>query len=77
MEDKITAEQLKSALASDYDALIEEVVEAINNAQPGSIVPDSEEPVRDASARYRQALYERALRLRQQQSEPAFSPSQD
>ena len=77
MEDKITAQQLKEALVGDFDALIEQVVEAINNAQPGRIIPDSEEPVRDASARFRQMLYEKALCIRQQQSEPAFSPSQD
>jgi hypothetical protein len=77
MEDKITAHQLKASLAADFDALIEQAVEAINNAQPGRIIPDSEEPVRDANARFRQILYEKALRLRQQHSEPAFSPSQD
>jgi len=77
MEDKIAAKQLKSSLAADYDGLIEEVVEAVNNAQPGNIIPDSEEPVRDANSRFRQVLYEKALRIRQQQSEPAFSPSAD
>lgn len=77
MEDKITTEQLKASVATDFDALIEQVVEAVNNAQPGSIIPDSEEPVRDANAKFRLLLYEKALRIRQQQSEPAFSPSQD
>ena len=77
MEDKITAEQLKASLSSDFDALIKEVVDAVNDAEPGRIIADSEEPVRDANARFRQILYEKALRIRQQQSEPAFSPSQD
>ena len=77
MEDKITTEQLKASLSADFDTLMKEVVDAVNNAEPGRIIPDSEEPVRDASARFRQMLYEKALRIRQQQSEPAFSPSQD
>jgi hypothetical protein len=55
--------------------LIAEVVEAVNQAQPGRIIPDSEHQVRHATALFRQRLYEKALRLRQQQSEPAFSPS--
>ena len=77
MNDKITAQQLKDALGGDMDELIAEVVKAINEAQPGNIIPDSEEPVRDASAKFRQALYEKALEIRQRQSESAFSPSAD
>lgn len=77
MEDKIKAEQLKETLAGDFDKLIEQVVQAVNNAQPGRIIADSEEPVRDACAEFRQRLYQKALRIRQQLSEPAFSPSQD
>jgi len=77
MEKTITAKQLKEALVGDFDKLIEQVVQAINNAQPGRIIADSEEPVRDACAEFRERLYQKALCLRQQLSEPAFSPSQD
>ena len=77
MDDKITAEQLREALGRDFDELVQEVVRAVNEASPGRIIADSEEPVRDANARFRQVLYEKALHLRQQQSEPAFSPSAD
>jgi hypothetical protein len=77
MEKKITTEQLKEALAGDFDKLIDQVVQAINNAQPGRIIADSEEPVRDACAEFRQRLYQESLSLRQRLSESAFSPSQD
>ena len=77
MDDKITARQLKEALGGDMDELIAQVVEAINEARPGKIIAESEEPVRDASAKFRQALYEKALEIRQQRSESAFSPSAD
>ena len=77
MDDKITAEQLREALGRDFDELVREVVRAVNEAAPGRIIADSEEPVRDANARFRQVLYEKALHLRQQQSERAFSPSAD
>jgi len=74
MHEKITASQLKKRLRGEFDGLIDEVVEAVNQAQPGRIIPDSEERVRQASALFRQRLYERALQLRQQHSEAAFSP---
>lgn len=77
MQKKITPEQLKAALAGDFDKLIDEVVQAVNKAQPGRIIADSEEPVRDASAEFRERLYQKAIEIRQQLSEPDFSPSQD
>jgi hypothetical protein len=51
------------------------VAEAVHQAQPGRIIADSEEAVRQATARFRQRVYQKALQLRQQHSEPAFSPS--
>ena len=77
MEDKkVTAAELKQALASDFDRLAEEIAEAMNSAQPGRIIADSEEPVRDANAEFRQRAYEQALRLLQAKQR-AFSPSAD
>jgi hypothetical protein len=65
---------LKKSLRGEVDTLIEEVVKAVNQAQAGRIIADSEEPVRQASALFRRRLYEKAVQLRQKQSEPAFSP---
>lgn len=73
MDGRITKEQLKQALSSDIDRLIDDVVEAINNAKPGSIIDDSEEPVRDAAGQFRLMLFQKALELRCQSE--AFSPS--
>ncbi len=75
MRKKITVAQLKKALRGEVEVLFEEVVKAINQAQPGRIIADSEEPVRAATGLFRERLYGKALQLRQQQSEPAFSPS--
>ena len=77
MNDRITARELRAALGADFDALVDAVVEAVNTAEPGRIIADSEEPVRDAVGAFRQALYQRAIELRQRHGEPAFSPSQD
>ena len=75
MEDaRVTPEELKKAWAADFDRLAEKVAEAMNAAQPGRIIADSEEPVRDASAEFRQQAYEQALSLLQDKQK-AFSPS--
>lgn len=73
MDGRITREQLKQALSVDMDRLLDDVVEAVNRARPGSIIDDSEEPVRDAAGQFRRVLFERALELRSQSE--AFSPS--
>ena len=77
MDDKkITVEELKAALAGDMNLLFAEVANAMNQAQPGRIIADSEEPVRDANAHFRQALYQKAINLLQDKQE-AFPPSAD
>jgi hypothetical protein len=73
MDSKITQEQLKEMLAEDIERLLEAAVEAVNQAQPGHIIDDSEEPVRDAAGQFRHKLFEKALELRSQRE--AFSPS--
>ena len=73
LDKRITKKQLKEALASDVDRLLDDVVEAMNKAAPGSIIDDSEEPVRDAAGQFRRMLFEKALELRGQSE--AFSPS--
>ena len=77
MENQITVAELKKALAPDLERLLEEVALAISQAPYGHIIAASEEPVRDAAAVFRQQLFQKALTLRQQQIEPAFSPSAD
>ena len=77
MEDKkITPEELKAALNGDIDRLVEQVAEAMNSAQPGRIINDSEEPVRDANAEFRKRLYQKAVDLLQDKHlQEDFSPS--
>jgi hypothetical protein len=71
---RVNAAELRQALAKDIDDLLDEVVAAMNAAEGGRIIADSEEPVRNASAAFRQRLYEKALSLLQAKQE-AFSPS--
>ena len=70
----VNVEELKLMLSGEIDALVAKVAEAMNTARAGSIIADSEERVRDASAEFRQQLFEKALHLLQAKQE-AFSPS--
>ena len=79
MEDKrITAEELQAALQEDIKSLAEEMARAINTAKIGRIIPDSEEPVRDAHAVFRQKAYQKAIDLLgKRRNQEDFSPSAD
>jgi len=71
---KITAKELQLAMEQEFTELVQEVIEAMNNAKPGSIIADSEEPVRDANAKFKRQIYQKALDLLQKKQE-AFPPS--
>ena len=75
MDDKkITVKELQLAMEQEITEMVQEVVEAMNNAKAGSIIADSEEPVRDANAKFKQQIFQKALSLLQKKQE-AFSPS--
>jgi hypothetical protein len=75
MEDKqVSVEELKRAMAADFEVLAEQVAAAMNAAQDGRIIADTEELVREANGVFRERLYEKAIRLLQNKQE-AFSPS--
>jgi hypothetical protein len=75
MESKrVSAEELKQAMAGDFERLAEQIAAAMNAAKDGRIIADTEEPVREAHAVFREQAYEKAIRLLQDTQE-AFSPS--
>ena len=77
MEDKrITAEEILAEIDVDVQQMAEKVADAINRAQAGAIINQSEEPVRDAHALLRKATYQKALSLLEKKQQ-AFSPSAD
>ena len=71
---RVSAEEIREALAGDFEEFVEEVAKAMNAAQDGRIIAETEEPVRDANAEFRQRAYQRALDLLHDRQE-AFSPS--
>lgn len=73
-ETRVTKEQLLGQLNVDFELMVEKIVDSINKADYGSIIADTEEPVRDANAEFRKQAYQKALNLLNEQD---FSPSQD
>ncbi len=71
----IDGKQLAKSLREDVERCIDAVVRAVNGARVGAIIDDSEEPVRQATAQLRQKIFERAIQMKADAAEAAFSPS--
>jgi len=73
---KVTAEQIVAMLQGDLWELAQKMAVALNDAKAGRIIDDSEEPVRDAHAEFRQQSFQKAINLlASQQGQEDFSPS--
>ena len=72
---RASAKQLEKALREEYESLVKEAMEAVNNAPDGQVIAASEFQVRDLVARFRERLYEKAIQLRSDAAEAAFPPS--
>lgn len=71
---RVSVEEVQQAMVADFDRLAEAVAQALNAAHDGHILADTEEPVHQANAVFREQGYEKAIRLLQTKQE-AFSPS--
>jgi hypothetical protein len=72
----ITPEQLDAVLQQEYQALKQRICDAMNAARAGRIIADTEEPVRDAHAAFRQQAFQKAISLLAEQcGREAFPPS--
>lgn len=72
---KISDAALADALTGDVQFLIDEVVEAVNDAPAEDFIGGSEMQVFRATELFRKKLFERAMQLRVEAAEAAFSPS--
>lgn len=75
-DQRITPEQIQAELQGEFRALAEQMAAAMNAAKDGRIIADSEEPVRDAHALFRQQAYQKVIDLlAKQKGKEAFPPS--
>lgn len=72
---RLDRERFLREMRSQVEAMLTKVADAVNNAAPGRVIADSEEPARDAFAEFREAAYQHALQMRLEAAEAAFPPS--
>ena len=72
---EIEAKKLRESLEQDIQSCIDEVTDAINTARTGAVIDDSEEPVRVATSKLRQKIFQKALQMKMDAAGAAFSPS--
>ena len=75
VDKRMKAGQLKRSVLEDFERLVSEVESAVDNAADGCVISGSEEAVRDAMARFRQRVYQKAVQLKADAGASAFSPS--
>ncbi len=72
---ELSSQALRANLFASFEQLCEDVAAAVNKAEPGHVINQSEEKVRDLLADFRQATYQAAVQLRLDAAQAAFSPS--
>ncbi len=68
-------EQLAREMRGEVEVLLGRVMDAVNAAASGHLIDQSEGPVVQLMWEFRQRVYEKALQLRIDATEGAFSPS--
>ncbi len=72
---KVDRAELRKRLQAEFERVVEEVSDAIDDAPAGRVIRDSEEKARDTLDRFRQVVYEEGLQAKIDAAEAAFSPS--
>jgi len=71
---QVSAESFVSAMRQETEQMLRQVMAAVNRAPDGAWINASETPVRDLMGDYRRRVFERALQMRTDAAEGAFSP---
>lgn len=71
-----SATVLSDVMAEDVRRMLDAVMAAVNEARDGKLIADSERPVYELLKDFEARVYERALQLRVDATEAAFSPSE-
>jgi hypothetical protein len=72
---KLDREAYENQIRVEFENVLRDVADAVDNAPRGRIIRDSEEKARDALDRFRRAAYEKAVQMKVNAAEAAFSPS--
>jgi hypothetical protein len=69
-----SADALIARMRQQFEKLCQDVTQAVNAAEPGRVITDSEEKVRDLLARFRQQTFQAAVQLRLEAAQAALPP---
>jgi hypothetical protein len=72
---RLDREELRKRLLAEFDRVVEEVADAIDDAPVGHVIRNSEEKARDSLDRFRQVVYEQGVQAKIAAAEAAFPPS--
>jgi hypothetical protein len=72
---QIAPDKFVESLQQEMQQYLQSVMKAVNNAPDGDWIGGSEEQVRDLSADFRRQVFEKAVQLKVDAAEAAFSPS--
>jgi hypothetical protein len=72
---KLDRNAYEEQMRAEFERTLREVADAVDNAPRGRIIRDSEEQARDALDRFRKVAYEKAVQMKVNAAEAAFSPS--
>jgi len=73
---KLDRNAYEEQMRAEFERTLREVADAVDNAPQGRIIRDSEEKARDALDRFRKMAYEKAVQMKVNAAEAAFSPSE-
>jgi hypothetical protein len=73
---QVDREQLASQMQQDLEGMLAQVMDAVNAAKDGRLIEDSERPVLELMRDFQKRVFEKALQLRVDSTESAFSPSE-
>jgi len=73
---QMNKEEFVQAMQAEVRAALERVADAVNGAAEGRVINGSERAVREAMVELQRQSFEKALQMRVDSTESAFSPSQ-
>jgi 4-alpha-glucanotransferase len=72
---KLDREAYQNQMRAEFERVLQEVADAVDNAPQGRVIRASEEKARDALDRFRRIAYEKAIQMKVNAAEAAFPPS--
>src|SRR5271170_5733706 len=65
-----------ASMRAEFEKVMGQVADAVNDAPDGHLIDGSENQVRDLLGEFRRKAYQQAVQMRVQETDSSFSPSQ-